>query len=240
MICMENTPNFAGVHLAGDRNDFECLSKAIHAIVGDEGEFLGYEQVRQRVLEFCEEIHFTLDGQRGIAFVPNGVDKLVEKGVPVTPVSRKNAYYHFKVLWPEMLFIGFVMNEFIELSAKHRKHFWDLNPAVIRQFQAVLACCLEKTIGDKKFRLLKSALTPTFIGYYQNYYPQYIDYLNVELLKMPKEKRLANISIVAKRIANKDKNYIDLKRKIETEALLEKTCPTEVLPFELCPKEIVW
>lgn len=241
MISLENTPNYAGVQLTGNQKDFEGLYDAIHAIIGDEGEYFGYEEVRIRVLVFCDELRHAMNGERGVVFIPNGLQQAKMKGgISITALQEKNAYYQFQTLWPELLFIGFVLNDFIELSAKHKTHFWDIIPATVRQFQAVIGECLEKTVGEKKFRLLKPSLTPTFIGYYQNYILQYIDHLNIELLKMSKEKRYSCISITAKRVANKDKNYISIKRKVENTAMIERVSPSEVILPDAYPDKIIW
>ncbi|XQY91576.1 DUF6904 family protein [Metabacillus sp. HB246100] len=37
MLKAKATPNFAGITLSGDRDDFEAVYEALHMIVGEEG-----------------------------------------------------------------------------------------------------------------------------------------------------------------------------------------------------------
>lgn len=238
MMWLENTTNNAGVHLSGDQNDFVSLHEAIHSVVGEEGEYPGYEQLRLLILNLSGELDQAAMGQRDMILVPHGLDP--EKLMTFPIESGQNLYFRIQILWPELLFLGFVLNDFIELSAKHRKHFWDSTPARIRQFQSVIGECLENTVGESKFRLLKGSLTPNFVGYYENFLPQYIDYLNIEFLKMDKDKRLANVSIAAKRVANKDTKYVKIKRQIEKIAKQDGVSPSAVdYPGEY-PENIQW
>lgn len=43
MILVKNTPNNTGVAINGDYLDFEHLYEALHNIIGDEEEFIEYE-----------------------------------------------------------------------------------------------------------------------------------------------------------------------------------------------------
>ncbi|MCM3636614.1 hypothetical protein M3152_02690 [Sporosarcina luteola] len=238
MIWLENTSNYAGLHLSGDKNDFVSLHEAIYSVVGEEGEYPGYEQVRLRILSLCKELDQATRGQREIILVPHGLDS--EKMMTSPIESENNVYIRIQILWPELLFLGFVLNDFIELSAKHRKHFWDSTPARIRLFQSVIGDCLESTVGESKFRLIKGSLTPNFVGYYENFLTQYIDYLNIEFLKMDKEKRLANVSIAAKRVANMDAKYIKIKREIEKMAKQNGVTSSAVEYAGEYPETIQW
>ncbi|MFC5604750.1 DUF6904 family protein [Sporosarcina koreensis] len=239
MIWLENTPNYAGAYLSGDRNDFVSLNEAIHLVVGEEGEYPGYELVRLRILNLCNELNQAAKGQKEVILVPNGLERMNRSRLSIDS-KENNMYFRIRILWPELLFLGFVLNDFIELSAKHRQHFWDTTPARIRLFQSVIGEWLENTVGESKFRLLKSSLTPSFIGYYQNFVTQYIDHLNIEFLKMDKEKRLANVSIAAKRVANKDAKYIKIKRQIEKLAVKDGMSPNTVEYPGSYPEDIQW
>ncbi|MBD7984539.1 hypothetical protein H9649_08105 [Sporosarcina sp. Sa2YVA2] len=215
MICLENTPKNTGVYISGDINDFTLLLASLQLIIGENGDYVGYEQVRIRFLEFCSGIAESLHDERKVVFVDNGLKEVHGQGMTLTAVQDKNVYHKIPVLWSELLFIGYVANDFIEMNAKNNKHYWDIVPATIRLFQGVIAEHLEKTIGEHKFRLLKSSLTPKFIGYYQNYMVQYIDQLALDYLKNEIEDRDDAVSILARRIAIKDSNYIKTKKGIE-------------------------
>lgn len=240
MIRLKNTPNHAGVYLSGDLHDVERLCASIREIVGEDGEYKGYAQVRLRILQFCDTLTAAVKEEQEIILVSNGLKETHSRGTTLTAVQENNVYFQIPILWSELLFIGFLLNEFIELSAKNNKHYWDIIPATVRQFQGVIAEQLEKTIGENKFRLLKSSLTPTFIGYYQNYIVQYIDYLAVEFLKNQIDDRQAAVSILARRIAIKDNNYIQIKRRVEKEASRQISSISEVQLFEIDKETINW
>lgn len=240
MISLENTPNNVGVNIIGDIYDFRTLLDSFRKLVGAEGEHIGYDQVRARFLRFCNEVESALKDEGQTVQRANGLKEIEGHGNVMTAVQENNVYFQIPVLWTELLFISFVLNDLIELSAKNNKHYWDLVPATARQFQGVVADHVEETIGENKFRLLKSSLTPNFIGYYQNYAAHYIDYLTTELLKNEIEQRPAYVSIIARRIAIKDNYYIQAKRKIERAASLQKIAVNDVTLFEIDINLIKW
>ena len=240
MISLENTPNNVGVNIIGDIYDFRTLLDSFRKLVGAEGEHIGYDQVRARFLRFCNEVESVLKDEGQTVQRANGLKEIEGHGNVMTAVQENNVYFQIPVLWTELLFISFVLNDLIELSAKNNKHYWDLVPATARQFQGVVADHVEETIGENKFRLLKSSLTPNFIGYYQNYAAHYIDYLTTELLKNEIEQRPAYVSIIARRIAIKDNYYIQAKRKIERAASLQKIAVNDVTLFEIDINLIKW
>ncbi|WP_027365865.1 DUF6904 family protein [Desulfotruncus alcoholivorax] len=53
MIYVKNTPNNTGGAIYGDYMDFENLYEALHAVVGDEDEFIGFVAALIRVLGIC-------------------------------------------------------------------------------------------------------------------------------------------------------------------------------------------
>ncbi|MCM3744072.1 hypothetical protein M3193_07940 [Sporosarcina luteola] len=239
MIWLEHTPNYAGVCLSGDRNDLASLTESINLVVGEEGEYPGYELVRLRVLHLCNELNQAVKGQKEATLLPIGPERMSMNSLAINS-TENNVYFRIRILWPELLFLGFVLNDFIELSAKNRQHFWDPTPAKIRLFQSVIGEFLENTVGESKFRLLRSSLTPNYIGYYQNFFTQYIDYLNTEFLKLDKAKRLDNVSIVAKRVANKDAKYMKIKMEIEKLAIPEADSADHVEDTSGYPENVLW
>ena len=50
MLQITNTPQYAGVTVVGDYQGLDELYEALHAVVGKEGEYPGYDMVRLRVL----------------------------------------------------------------------------------------------------------------------------------------------------------------------------------------------
>lgn len=245
MIYVENTPNNAGVYISGDLNDITRLCESIQSIVGEDGEFVGYEHIRLRFLEFCKGITKALHDEQKVVFLDNGIREVNGRGsgtsgTTLTSIHNQNVYYQIPVLWSDLLFITYVANDFIEMYAKNNKHYWDIIPASLRKFQGIIADHIEETIGEHKFRLLKSSLTPNFIGYYQNYAVQYIDQLALDYLKNEVEDRNAAVSILARRIAVKDGNYIKMKNKIEKLAIHQKIPINQVQLPTVDTQKMVW
>lgn len=242
MIRVENTPNNTGVYMSGDFNDFTRLYESIQFIVGEDGKYVGYAQVRLRFLEFCNDITAALHDEQKVVFVDNGLREVngSKRGATLTAIQDKNVYFQIPVLWSELLFISFVTNDFIEMYAKNNKHYWDIIPATLRKFQGIVAEHMEETIGEHKFRLLKSSLTPKFIGYYQNYAVPYIDQLAIDYLQNDIEERPSAVSILARRIAIKDSNYIKVKNRIEKLAIQQKIAISEVELPTVDTNELIW
>lgn len=65
MLQITNTPQYAGVTVAGDYQDLDELYEVLHLIVGEEGELPSYDSVRLQVLGVCYDIRHLLMGDRG-------------------------------------------------------------------------------------------------------------------------------------------------------------------------------
>lgn len=227
MIRIEHTPHYAGAIISGDFYDFEELYDALHHIAQDEEELEGYGGPRLRVLGFCFEMRQALMGKRGSQKVPNS--------------SGHNLYFNLNVLWPELLFLSFALNDFIV----HFKalHTWDPTVAAVRKFQSAVARCLADTFLPPHFRQLKKYidLRDEFgKNKYQHYFVQYIDSLNVQHLKLPFEKRAGHILVAAQRISELDSLYAAFRNEY-ADAAEETGLPFSHLPFkEAYPKDFVW
>lgn len=243
MIYVNNTPNNTGVAIYGDYMDFENLYDALHTVVGNENEFITYEAARIRVLGVCYDIRHALMGDREIEFVDNGIDDEKKRRMSVlTP--DKNVYLKINVLWPEILFVTMALNEFLELYAKKKvktrsisdlftdsKVIWDASIAQVRLLQAAVAECLKQTISEAPYARMLNLMNGMYV-FVGHYVTQYIDILNDKFIKMDKEKRLKNISILAKRIAERDREYRDLESRLKDEAK-ERKCSLDDLRLDL-------
>lgn len=55
-----------------------------------------------------------------------------------------NIYLTFEVMWPELLFVSFSLNDFIELYEKRSNtHPWDPTIIAVRKLQGAVARCLQ-------------------------------------------------------------------------------------------------
>ncbi|KAB8139470.1 hypothetical protein F9U64_00095 [Gracilibacillus oryzae] len=237
MIHANSTTNHAGIKITGDFYDFEKLYESLHTIVGEEGEYYRFDGARLRVLGFCYDLRHAIMGHREVEFVENGMDEDKMKFLSIVG-SDKNIYLSCTILWPEALFVMMALNDFVNLYASKQakgsyriysdfRNIWDSSITTVRQFQAAVANCMEETIPIKSinriFKLMNNDYTWT-----DDYVTQYLDELNVAFIEMDTEKRLKNISIMAKRIAEKGKGYQQLKEALE-QAAREYNCPVSQL-----------
>lgn len=243
MIYFNNTPNNTGVAIYGDHMDFENLYDALHTVVGNENEFVTYEAARIRVLGVCYDIRHALMGDREIEFVDNGMDDEKKRRMSVlTP--DKNVYLKINVLWPEILFVTMALNEFLVLYAKKQvktrsisdlftgnKVIWDASIAQVRLLQAAVAECLKQMVSEASYARMLNVMNGMYV-FVDHYVTQYVDILNDKFIKMDKEKRLKNISTMAKRIAERDREYRDLESQLRDEAR-ERNCRLDDLRLDL-------
>ncbi|WP_341960061.1 hypothetical protein NM897_09745 [Planococcus maritimus] len=243
MLQITNTPNYAGVTIAGDYQDFDELYEALHLIVGEEGELPAYDSVRLRVLGVCYDIRHSMMGDRGAIAVPNGFDREKAHYMPII-APETNIYLTFEVMWPELLFVSFSLNDFIELYEKRSNtHPWDPTIVAVRKLQGAVARCLQETLTESKYGHLKKYIRPYMnysYGLYRDYATQYLDHLNIKFLKMKPEKRLANISIMAKRLGELDHNYFDAKIGIADAARNLNVYESEIRFNEEYPEDFEW
>ncbi|TCP19934.1 hypothetical protein EV207_1578 [Scopulibacillus darangshiensis] len=249
MLYAKNTPNNAGVMIYGDNKDFEALYAALHAVVGEEGEFASYEGAYYRVLGVCYDIRHALMGDREIEFVDNGMDQ--EKMRRLSMISNdKNVYLAIHVLWPEMLFVTMALNDFVRLYAmkKSKKNYdymlnkrtiWDAALAHVRMLQSAIAEAIKETVTEAAFSRTMNLMIKDYT-WFDDYATQYVDLLNIRFLEMDREKRLKNITIMAKRLAEKGTEYQRVRADV-IEAAGKYNCSMNEIRLNLeFPEEIDW
>lgn len=249
MIQVKSTPNYAGVSICGDFHDFEALYDSLHTIVGDEWEREDYEGSRLRVLGICYDIRHALMGHREVLFVENGLDQDKMRFLSIV-ASDKNIYLTCNVLWPEVLFVTMVLNDFIRLYAKKQaknnynplsdyRNIWDPSIAQVRGFQAAIANCIKDTIPETSVNRVLKLMNHDY-SWFDHYATQYLDELNCKFIEMDAEKRLKNISIMAKRLAEKGPEYQAIKEAV-LEAVRKYNCHmTELTTSVEYPEIIDW
>ena len=243
MINITNTPNMTGVLLAGDSEDFEALYDALHIIVGPEETAFGLAEARMRVLGLCYDLRHARMGNRNVVFHEHGLDAEQMKYLAIVGPTH-NLYLSFETYWPEMLYIVFVLNEFIESYERRPKtHTWDENIAIVRLFQSKVLKLAGETMTDKQFASFKKRTDGTkalSYSFYANLYTQYVDYLNLLWIAMDKEERQKKLSIFAKRLNQHTTDYEKLKKRIDEAAEYEEVHPSEIGYGDYEAVEIVW
>lgn len=251
MIIVRNTPNNSGVAIYGDHMDFKNLYDALHTVVGNEDEFIEYDAARIRVLALCYDIRHALMGDREIEFVDNGMDEEKKRRMSVL-APEKNVYLKIYVLWPEMFFITIALNEFLTLYAQkltktrhsinlftESKVVWDISIAQVRMLQGAVAECLKQTVSKNVYARMLNIMNGRYV-FIDRYVTQYLNILNQRFLKMKKEKRLKNLSTIAKRIVERGPEYRNLEDELMEEAK-KYNCSVDDLRLDLdFPESIEW
>jgi hypothetical protein len=249
MIYLKTTPNYTGVTVYGDKMDFDELYEALHSVVGEEDEWISYEGARLRVLGVCYDIRHTLMGNREIEFVDNGLDHDRMRQLSIV-TNDKNVYYTFNVYWPELLFVTIALNDFIKLYAKKKtkngynpvldyRNVWDLTIAQVRGFQAAIARCIGETIPETSISRTMKLMNSDYI-WSNNYATQYLDEINCQFINMDKGKRLKNITIMAKRIAEQGQEYQEVKSAVMEAAAKYNCSITQIKSLVEYPENIEW
>lgn len=240
MLYANNTVNNGGITLYGDLLDFEELYNTLHEVVGEEGENKSYDGPRLRVLGLCYDIRHAMMSDRAVVLVENGMDRDKMKYHSIIS-SEKNVYYSFPTLWPEMLFVLMSLNDFIQIyKRKNKLHEIDPKIAIIRNFQGAILKCLQETITSTTYKRIYSYINNAFSSF-SGYITQYIDILNCRFIDMDKEKRLKNISVMAKRIFEQGEEYREVKVEVVM-AAKEYKCSVENIRMKNYdyPEEIDW
>ncbi|MCL6517882.1 hypothetical protein [Alicyclobacillus sp.] len=236
MLILRNTPNLAGIQIAGDHLDLDTLYLALHTIVGDEGEYGGYEGARLRVLGLCYDLRHAVQGDREVEFVPNGMNtdrmKFLEL---ITP--EKNLYYKCNIFYPEVLFVTVALNDFVSLYAKKRaksdpfplldkKNMWDAHIANVRLFQSAVVNCVKEVVTEASFKRMLNLMHKNY-PWTDGYVTQYLDLLNIRYLELrTKEERARALSKVVKRMVEQGKEYRQIEEEVRAMAI-EYNCSVE-------------
>ena len=216
MLSIITTEKLAGVTISGNYSDLNTLYDALTNIVGDEGSYPDYDRCCLRILGLCYEIRHAYQGDRNTF-----IDDYDETD------------YSFEYLWPEMVFVYGVLNDFIRLSGgndcyllQEKADTYFFNPEVkrillehmpvdiayIEYFRALIRNAFKKTIDEKKYKRIFNALDN---GYSYTLYPQrfydyctqWIDIQNVKYLKRNPDKRKTYLATVAEKILFRNTEY---------------------------------
>ncbi|WP_342528196.1 hypothetical protein MKY84_04965 [Chryseomicrobium sp. FSL W7-1435] len=240
MLRMESTEHNAGIRLAGDYNELEHLYEALHAVVGTEFEYDDYEASRLRVLGVCYDLRHAMMGDRGAVALPNGYSRDIGKFLN-TIGPDKNMYFTCEVLWPEAIFIMFTLDDFIRLYEKKMKtHVWDSTVMTVRLFQSAIAKCFEETVPENKFKNAKRYFKSYAPGKYNRFTTMYVDDLNITHLEMTPERRVNQLSILVKRLADFPDDYYHLHHHVMASAKKLNCHPTDLRYSREYPEDWEW
>lgn len=105
-----------------------------------------------------------------------------------------------------------------------KKVIWDETIAIIRLFQAEFVKCVKDTFSEASFARWLNLMNGSYIGI-EDIAEQYVDLLNIKYINMTKEKRMKNLSSIAKRIAefSNDNEHKEI-REVVTEVAKGHRC----------------
>lgn len=229
MISIVNTPNFTGVTIRGDYYDLYNLVQALYEIAISEfsEKHQEYIDMSLRVLSVCYDIRHAFMAHRDIYLVDNNMTEEKMKWHSLI-VPKTNVYYSCNCLYPEMFYLMLVLNDLVKLRIKdmtkskdvyvgalNGKAVWDETIAVIRQFQAAFAKCVKETLAPATYTRWLNLMNQNYIGLDEMLF-QYLDRLNIEFIKMSRERRAKSVFTMARRIAEfrTDPEYQIMERAV--------------------------
>jgi hypothetical protein len=257
MIAIKNTENLTGVKISGDFEDLYNLVDALHAVSIDDysDRHTGYYEMSTRILGLCYDLRHTYQGDRQVELIDNNMDEDKMKWHSII-APKNNVYYSCNCLYPEMFFAMLALNELVELRIKDLtkkkyisrdevlsgKVVWDKDIAAIRAFQAQFAECLKGTIKETAFARWINFMNKEHL-LVRCMAGQYIDVLNVKYIRMTKEKRLKNLTSIARRIAEyeNDEEHEEIKNVV-SKAAKEYGCQEGEIRLQGIeyPEDIIW
>ncbi|WP_313892828.1 DUF6904 family protein [Psychrobacillus sp.] len=239
MLALKNTENLTGASISGDYWDLDELCTALYHITGDENRYFNLQGSRMRLLGITYDLRHAYQGDRNIEFVFNGLHKeWMKQHDFIAP--DKNAYYSVEILWPELIYALFAINDFIKLykKDKHATDF-DIHIVTIRKFQGIIAEGLKENMsGEEHKALLATIFEPT--ATVDEYAIQYIDMLNLSYIGMMKEQRTKAFSTVAKNIVEENQEYQSIKQQVIAEANKTKSSIHDLRLNVEYPEDIEW
>lgn len=133
MLKAVHTPNMTGVLLSAEPEDFRILYDSLHKLLDRAGEDITDGPVI-RILGFCYELRHTFIGHRNASFKEHGLND--EQLAFLSLVGPKqNLILSFEMFWPEMLYVIFSLESFINEYQKNIKLLLGIH--ILRR----LACC---------------------------------------------------------------------------------------------------
>ena len=256
MIIIKNTENLAGVCISGDFNDLDKLVDAFYAITIDEfsEKHKNHIDISTRVLGLCYDIRHAFQGDREIELVANGMDQDKMKFHSII-APQNNVYYKCNYLYPEMFFVMLALNELAKLrirelvksrhvynEALDKNVIWDDTIATIRSFQGEFMKCVKEVLTEASFKRWLKLMNGDYLNIWE-IAGQYVDLQNIRFINMSKEKRLKNLTIIAKRIAEfRTENEHGNIKEVVVEAAKEDGCAEGSIRLKGIdyPEEIVW
>ena len=220
MLTIKTTEKLTGVVVSGTYGDLNNLYDALSNVIGEEWSYPEFEACRIRVLRLCYDIRHAYQGDRNRGKVEFGEE-----------------VFSFEYLWPEMVFIFAVLDDFNRLSEGSGCYLKQENAeqmfyhpdtrdmllerlpddiALVRYFQNLIKNAFQRTIDPKRYKKIMSAYEKGYSytlykRYFHDFCCQWVDIQNVKYLKRAPEKRKSFLATVSEKILFNNTEYDSLK-----------------------------
>lgn len=232
MLSVEWTKRKTGVTIVGDAEDFYQLTDAIYMVTIDEDDRKRSHLIEMstRVLGFCYDVRHAGMGDRDVRLVENGMNRDLMRAHGIV-ASEKNVYYSVNVLFPEMVYVTFALNQLltaraITLAKKksgtyarlHPLAIWDAPNAILLHLQAQFARCVSSALTPPSYQNWLKELNDYHSP--EQMCTQYLDLWNMNWLNMSPEKREKSVLSVTRRIAQfaGDSDHISIRKVVDEAA----------------------
>ncbi|ADH97809.1 DUF6904 family protein [Salisediminibacterium selenitireducens] len=242
MIKAELTPNHIGIAVSGDFHDFEQLYEAIHELIPDEGsEDIDYHYPNLRALGFCYDLRHAMMGHRDIFLVDHGMSEETLRYHEIV-TSPRNLYLSFPTLVPEMLFVLMVLRHYTN-SPRERpsRTMLDYHSAVaiVNHFDNAVMQCFRQVLTERKF-INTSRSIQAGSHVLARYLTLYLDKINLDYFELEQDERTDKISIYAKRLGERGRDYEKIEREIREAAKQHGVRPEQIRYTQSFPDIIEW
>ena len=232
MITIKPTEHLVGINVQGDYYDFEGFVDAVHRLTGiwpEEDYSDPYYASCNRLLGICYDIRHAYQGNRDILVRDNGLNREVMKWHKLI-MSEQTVYYSVNILFPEALFVASTSEKLLAYAKRYygktgkklkEKENWPIyheynqyvrDCATIRNFVGQVWGALGDVIGEVGLENILNAQCS--YESYTHYAAQYIDEMDIALIKTKPEKRAGKLKTMAKRIINPDYTYYQVHREV--------------------------
>ncbi len=254
MVTMQLTPNYAGVRISGNRDDFEAIVDAIYDLTIDEGhsDYLKYHTVSIRTLGLCYDIRHAAMGHREVEMIDEDIVPFLYESEDEI-VRYREARFSCHCLLPEMCFVIMALDCLMDYRghSKAREKWnrdqdprviWDPTIALMRSFQSIFIACVEKELAPAAMTRFRNSLHRG-TQYVADMHRQFLDLKNIEFIGYSPEKRKRSISLTAKHLSEYFRNpeYRSLAAELELSAAEYGVHPSELTSRSLeYPEEHDW
>lgn len=248
MIKIKLTPNYTGIEITGDYDDFDELYDAITNVLGSPSKDVREDQMQLHTLGFCYDLRHAKQGDRGIFVEDNGLRDFKIEQFGIKGATKTNTYYIFYYIIPEILIDIIILNYFINKIEKgypndylkhRRKHFNnDIN--IIRCFTTKVVASFKEILTPIRYNKIIDGINDCYLRPHL-FCRQYFEDVVVTFLNCTKNQRVKKFMNFANKIYNfyDYLEYEEICKQVEKYAK-ENNCSIDDIGICDYPTSIDW